>query len=228
MTRLLVSVRNLDEAKIAISAGVTIIDLKEPKKGSLGAVSSDTATKVLKHLKQHDIASSIALGEWHRPELAPAHVARLKPDFAKLGMSKTRRHNKWQISWNQTMDETQSQKVTAAYADHLAANSQPPEKLLDFAIESQCNVFLFDTYSKSGGDLLEHVSLNALQQFIQRCRDAKMLVALAGSLRQSTIDKILPLDPDIIAVRSAVCESDRNSTICEHKCKKLIRLLNSN
>ncbi len=37
MTKLLVSVRSVDEAEMVLEAGVDLIDVKEPRSGSLGA-----------------------------------------------------------------------------------------------------------------------------------------------------------------------------------------------
>ncbi|TIQ75182.1 MAG: dihydroneopterin aldolase, partial [Mesorhizobium sp.] len=42
MTRMLASVTGVDEAEIALSGGVDIVDLKDPKAGALGAVSTQT------------------------------------------------------------------------------------------------------------------------------------------------------------------------------------------
>ena len=40
MTGLLVSVRSASEARVALAAGVDVIDVKEPNRGSLGAAST--------------------------------------------------------------------------------------------------------------------------------------------------------------------------------------------
>jgi uncharacterized protein (UPF0264 family) len=47
MTRLLVSVRSVEEARIALHAGVDLIDFKEPRRGSLGAVDASTAAAII-------------------------------------------------------------------------------------------------------------------------------------------------------------------------------------
>lgn len=50
MTRLLVSVGSLDEARLAAAAGVDLIDLKEPRLGSLGRVALNVARDIAGHL----------------------------------------------------------------------------------------------------------------------------------------------------------------------------------
>ena len=47
MTRLLVSVRSVEEARVALDAGVDLIDFKEPRRGSLGAVDASTAAEIV-------------------------------------------------------------------------------------------------------------------------------------------------------------------------------------
>ena len=47
MTKLLTSVRNLEEAKIVCQAGSDWLDLKEPNDGALGAVSHATVAEVV-------------------------------------------------------------------------------------------------------------------------------------------------------------------------------------
>ena len=71
--RLLVSVRNADEALMAARGGADIIDVKEPSKGSLGRASLENVlaiADVLKQQQQHadrvrtePVPLSVALGE---------------------------------------------------------------------------------------------------------------------------------------------------------------------
>ncbi|RVA63931.1 (5-formylfuran-3-yl)methyl phosphate synthase, partial [Mesorhizobium sp. M7A.F.Ca.CA.001.11.2.1] len=47
MTRMLASVTGIEEAEIALSGGVDIVDLKDPKAGALGAVSMETMLRTI-------------------------------------------------------------------------------------------------------------------------------------------------------------------------------------
>ncbi|MEX0712176.1 MAG: (5-formylfuran-3-yl)methyl phosphate synthase, partial [Pirellulales bacterium] len=51
MTKLLVSVRSLAEARLALAAGVDLIDLKEPARGSLGALDPAVARQIVRSLR---------------------------------------------------------------------------------------------------------------------------------------------------------------------------------
>ena len=62
MTRLLVSVRSADEARTALAAGVDLIDVKEPARGSLGAASPGVVADVVGAVAGR-VPVSAALGE---------------------------------------------------------------------------------------------------------------------------------------------------------------------
>ena len=62
MTALLVSVRDREEARLCLRAGVGLIDVKEPGRGSLGQAPSETLTGILDEVAGRCPVSA-ALGE---------------------------------------------------------------------------------------------------------------------------------------------------------------------
>ena len=62
MMRLLVSVRDADEAKVALAAGVDLIDVKEPLRGALGAADAEQIAAVVREVNGR-VPVSAALGE---------------------------------------------------------------------------------------------------------------------------------------------------------------------
>src|SRR5438045_3353813 len=62
MTRLLISVRNAEEAQVALRGGADLIDVKEPALGSLGRASAAIWTQVA-HSVHGQKPSSAAMGE---------------------------------------------------------------------------------------------------------------------------------------------------------------------
>jgi uncharacterized protein (UPF0264 family) len=72
--RLLVSVRNVDEAASALSGGADIVDVKEPGNGALGKASDDHIQSIIDYVAAHstDVPVSAALGEctdWQQPTI---------------------------------------------------------------------------------------------------------------------------------------------------------------
>ncbi len=50
MTLFLASVRDAEEAELALRAGADIVDLKDPGQGALGALAPDTIAACVKHV----------------------------------------------------------------------------------------------------------------------------------------------------------------------------------
>ena len=94
--------------------------------------------------------------------------------------------------------------VCAGYADSYRLNSVPPSSIPTIAIDSEADIAMLDTGVKDGKSLLDFVSLDQLADFTDQSHNNGLLAALAGSLKEEHILKLLPLNPDIIGVRSVV------------------------
>ena len=92
--RLLVSVRNADEARAAIAGGCDILDVKEPNHGSLGLASLSDIESINREATKQAVPCSVALGEaahWLADCVAEEFHADaapdIRPDFLKLGLA---------------------------------------------------------------------------------------------------------------------------------------------
>jgi uncharacterized protein (UPF0264 family) len=54
-----------------------------------------------------------------------------------------------------------------------------------------------------------------------------MTVALAGSLHREQILELIPIGPEVIAVRGAACVGGRNGTVSRERVAELVALLSS-
>jgi len=92
MTRMLASVTGVEEAEIALSGGVDIVDLKDPAAGALGAVATDAVRRTVafvagraetsgfdKNLGVDASPARLALGERWQPVLDQPASALLQP-----------------------------------------------------------------------------------------------------------------------------------------------------
>ena len=66
---------------------------------------------------------------------------------------------------------------------------------------------MMDTAGKNSGGLLTHRSTDELTRFVQSARNLGLLTGLAGSLKQQDIDMLLPVQPDYIGFRTALCKN---------------------
>jgi hypothetical protein len=83
-------------------------------------------------------------------------------------------------------------------------------------------VLLLDTYLKDGTTLLDWQSLGDLQKLREKTQRHGLLLALAGRVSVEVASKLLPIHPDIIGVRGAVCHGgERKSSIDEQRIRHL-------
>lgn len=217
--RLLVSVRSADEAVVAATGGADIIDIKEPRHGSLGRPSAATVTDIRDRLQQlagpGKLPSiSCALGElreWQRsaePGVPDFSAAALEGfDFAKVGLAGCRALCDWSLRLQQLRQRFGTVRgwVAAAYADALRADAPEVEDVVA-AAKGVCRVLLIDTWQKDGSTLLDWLSHDRLQRISDDCLTAGVLLALAGRVQLRHLESLLRVRPAIVAVRGAVCE----------------------
>ena len=97
------------------------------------------------------------------------------------------------------------------YADWQAAFAPSPLTVLKLVDELRAEHdiafagLLVDTYTKSDKRLLDGLSVSELAALRVAAHERKLLFAVAGRLRLEDIAKLPPIEPDIVAIRSAAC-----------------------
>jgi (5-formylfuran-3-yl)methyl phosphate synthase len=228
-TRLLVSVRSAVEAAEAVEAGADLIDVKEPRSGSLGTPAPHVVAEVLAavagrravsvalgELKDHGLTcdrrstsadqSTNGTGGTLAPQSLDASVS-----FAKLGLAGCAAWPAWEEAWQRQLRHLtpSTAAVAVIYADWPAAGSPMPQQVLAVARRLGCRAVLVDTFDKTGPGLMRLWSLDELRQLADAVRQAEMLLVLGGKLLAADFDRLLPLRPDFLAVRGAVCRENR-------------------
>jgi uncharacterized protein (UPF0264 family) len=227
MAELLVSVRSPQEARAALAGGASIIDVKDPTRGSLGRACDATIAAIVRSTAGRRPVSA-AMGE----------LVESLPCFAGPGLT----YLKWGLAgcggrprWRGELGEAiaslheanaSSQAVAVAYADWRRAGSPLPEEVCAFACSHACGAFLLDTWQKDGSTLLDWLSVAEVSHLCQACRSAGVRVALAGSLGAAQILRLRASEPDWFAVRGAVCEGGRrDQSIAPAAVRRLATLL---
>lgn len=214
MTQLLVSVRNADEARLALDAGAGLIDVKEPSRGPLGMPDSSVVREVVTVVGGR-VAVSVALGELLEISAPVGPIIPAGVGYAKLGLSGCGDRRDWVERWEAVLEAYPPgvRRVAVVYADWQACRCPAPETIVAAASGQRCEALLVDTFDKSKGRLLDHWSLADLRQFVERVRSAGMAIVLAGSLDAAALTPVLSLEPDWIAVRGAVCRGGREGQL---------------
>src|SRR3990172_3975966 len=99
---LLVSVRNADEARIALEGGADVIDVKEPSRGSLGAADAEVVAAVVRAIGG-SVPISVAAGELidHRQSGATSSVSAFGVAYIKLGLAGCAVVSDWPEWWRE-------------------------------------------------------------------------------------------------------------------------------
>jgi (5-formylfuran-3-yl)methyl phosphate synthase len=234
---LLVSVRNADEAIAALAGGTDVIDVKEPNRGALGAADYAVIAEIVRAVNGRAPVTAAA-GELVDllPKLSNNSCAPMPAgvSLAKIGLSHCGTVNNWKASWQQVAETLQgnrkshTQPVAVVYADWEAAASPPPDEIHSSALDIGCRVVLIDTWNKTSGSLFDHWPIEELRFFVDRVRrSGKFAVVLAGSLTDANLLRAAELQPNLIAVRGAACDSGRNSSVSQKRVSNLRTLLDS-
>ncbi len=222
--KLLVSPKTLEEAKVVVKhEEVDYIDCKNPSEGSLGA-NFPWIIKQMKDLIQFNVSQllSATIGDFPNlpgsASLAALGAAVAGADIIKIGLKGPTTETECIFLMNKVVkavkDYNQNIKIVAAgYADKIRMESSPDFLSLPvIAAKSGADIVMLDTYIKDGKGLFDFLSIKQLKLFKDKAKEFNLEVALAGNLRKDSLPKIKEIWPDIIGVRSLVCEGyDRNN-----------------
>jgi uncharacterized protein (UPF0264 family) len=112
-----------------------------------------------------------------------------------------------------------------AYADWQAADSPVVSDVMLLAASLPAKLLLIDTFDKSNGRLMDHLSREALGEIVAVAAERDVELALAGSLREDDIAMLLELAPAYIGVRGAACDGGRDGAIDLARVKSLAAIV---
>lgn len=201
MTRLLVSVRDVAEARQARAAGAALIDAKEPLNGSLGALPAADIRAIVAALGPEAAVSAVAADHADIESLVAATraIAGTGVSFIKVGL-RAPLAKPGAIARIGGALEGQGRIVAVLFADEGADVS-----LVEPLARAGFAGAMIDTYAKDRGRLSEIMPLDRLSAFVAACRRRRLMSGLAGSLRIEDIDDLVPIGPDYLGFRGGLC-----------------------
>ncbi len=233
--QLLISVTNTEEAQSAAVGGADIVDIKNPSEGALGA----NFPHIIRAIRQEiatEIPVSVAIGDApNKPgatALAALGAASCDVEFVKVGLygTSTTRQAVFLLKevCRAVRDYDSDIKIIAvAYADAHKIGAFPVMESPAVAVEAGADGCLLDTAGKTGDSLFSYLDDNALRQFVQDCQSGGLISALAGSLGEADIPRLLKIGPDILGFRTAACKGDRVTGVIQRKqVERLKNLIN--
>lgn len=236
--KLLISVKNIEEAYAAIEGGADIIDIKNPLEGSLGASFPWVISKITNIVHESGKPASAAIGDvLYKPgtvSLAALGAAVSGADYIKAGLmvgSKEQGVEVMKAVKNAVKSRTDYlgdaiKVVAAGYADWERVFCTPVDDLPEIALLSGSDILMIDTAVKDGKCLLDFISESELKNFVAVSHEYNLTVALSGCIGKEDISVIKRTGADIVGIRSAVCSNfDRSmgvSSALVEEIKKVV------
>jgi (5-formylfuran-3-yl)methyl phosphate synthase len=223
---LLISPINTQEAREAIDGGADIIDVKNPKEGSLGA-NFPWVIKNIREITPKDMQVSATLGDVpYKPgtvSLAAAGAVVSGADYIKVGLYGTKNYSEaLEVMKNvvRTVHEFNDDAVVVAsgYADAHRVGAVDPMEIPRVAADSGADLAMVDTAVKDGKTLFDFMNEETISQFTGEIHDYGLKSALAGSVKEEQLSLLAELGCDVAGIRGAACVGgDRNSGHIHHE-----------
>lgn len=233
-TAFLATVLSPGEAKKALHAGASVIDVKNPAEGALGAASPEIIASV-RQVVPEGIHVSAAIGDMpYLPgtaALAALGAAKAGATIIKVGLYGTKTAEEAFLLLQAAASALAGScpgaaLVAGAYADAKGFCGVDPLDIPAVAASAGAAGCLLDTFGKTSGKGLNDIlSLEAIERFITSCVKGGLFSALAGSLEPADIPRLLSLKPHYLGFRGALCKGGRSGRLSFERTRKIARLI---
>ncbi len=221
MTLFLASVRDEAEAVIALLAGADIIDLKEPRRGALGALDPDT-TRGIVSLIAGRVPVSATIGDlpMHPETIGDAvlNKAACGVDYVKFGLFPDGDPRRCLAALHPLA--LRVPLILVLFADRL-----PDFDAVAAAAAMGAAGLMLDTADKGSGSLRAHLDPVELKSFVTQAKSHGLTVGVAGSLTAADVPELLPLAPDLLGFRGALCFGHRGASLDPAACATIRALI---
>ncbi|PXW91572.1 uncharacterized protein (UPF0264 family) [Sphaerotilus hippei] len=221
--KILVSVRDAEEARIAARAGVDLIDLKEPSRGALGGLPPEAIASITALLRRIAPATPVSatIGDWPADALEAITrqvraVAACGVDYVKVGVLP----GPCSRALIARLGELQAGGL--ALVPVFIADHGLPDALVGQALAHRFPALMLDTQDKRAGSLMDVTGADERAGFVARVQAGGALAGLSGALRLHHLARLGEAGPDFAGFRSVVCRQDRAATLEASRLADLI------
>ena len=219
MSKFLASVRNLQQARLAATAGADLIDLKAPEQGSLGALPCEEVAEIVRALRGvRPISATVGDLPMEPGSVTQAVAEMLQTgvDFVKIGIT---RDGEFRATLRELAKfSARGPGLIAVFFVDLGILPVPVESVAAFGFRG-C---MLDTFDKSGGSLTTHLRVADLRRFVDAVLRQGLLCGLAGSLGVEDIPLLAPLGANYLGFRGALCR--RSIRTAELDATRVVRI----
>lgn len=226
--RLLVSVQDAAEARIAADGGADVVDAKDPSAGALGPVSLHALAAIhgeLDGTRPLTAALGDAGSEAGVEEMAYAYAA-AGASLVKIGLAGVTSVARASALIAAARSGAAAGRagtgvIAVAYADSAQGSSVPLDPLLEAASGARAAGVLLDTADKTGPGLSRLITPAALAEWVRQAHGAGLLVAVAGGLTMDDLEWVRDAGADVAGVRGAACEGGRRGIVSASRVRRL-------
>jgi len=210
---LLISPVNTEEAREAIAGGADIIDVKNPREGSLGA-NFPWVINGIRKITPKAIQVSATLGDVpYKPgtvALAAVGAVVSGADYIKVGLYGTKNYQEAIEVMENVVKATkefnsEALVVASGYADANRVGAVDPMDIPKIAADSGADLAMVDTAVKDGNTLFDFMDEIAIAKFTETIHGYGLKSALAGSVKEEQLPILAKLGCDVVGVRGAAC-----------------------
>ena len=201
MSRLLVSVIDSAEARLAHSQGADFIDAKDPEAGALGALPLETIRAIRACLPADAVTSAVAGDDEDIGQLADSAlaIAATGVSFIKLGLGRATACPPAVAELGRLLGGR------GRFIAVLFADEDPPLSLTASLHEAGFAGVMLDTRQKKGIRLPDLLTADQIASFVAGCHRLGLMCGLAGSLRVEDVEPLAALGPDYLGFRGGLC-----------------------
>ena len=221
MIRLLASVTGPDEAETVLAGGADFIDLKDPSRGALGAVTPEVLEATIRTVAGRRPVSAVAGDLPMRPDVVIREVeARRAADYVKIGLFPAPRVDRLAVIAALAPLARTTKLIAVFFGD-----GDPDFSLLPALAEAGFAGAMIDTMGKGGGGLLRHLAVAELGRFVESARALGLMTGLAGSLEPPDVPRLAVLKPDYLGFRGALTAGGRTAPVDPEAVRTIRRLI---
>lgn len=220
----LASVTSPEEARLAVAAGASIIDCKDPEKGALGALEP-AQIEVIVAAVGGRVPVSATIGDLPSDPgvmvKAAIEISATGADIVKAGFFGDS-DPRAAIAALGAADLGRAHRVAVLMADR-----NPDFALIANLARAGFAGVMLDTADKFSGALPEILNARTLGAFVDAAAAHGLTIGLAGSLRTEHIASLVALRPDVIGFRGALCKGSRTEALDAAKVADVRRMIDS-
>jgi (5-formylfuran-3-yl)methyl phosphate synthase len=208
MALLLASVTGPQEADIAVRQGADIVDLKDVRAG-FGTVTPEVVRATATVARRRPVSAVIGdlPAEVERVAGTASALAEAGASYIKIALPPDRLRDDFIRALAPLARNTKLIGV-------MFADERTDHALMPVMEQSGFAGVMLDTARKTGARLVDHMNITELALFVDAAHGRGLMAGLAGSLETPDIPRLLPLAPDVLGFRRALCiDHDRNGRI---------------